>query len=85
MFFQLKLGYDSSTKGGSFGNKLSYIFFLDKLGKVGSFKIKFGGEVFMSVNKGTANPASKSLFPTYNENEKYVMLERDLFPDRKLL
>ena len=39
----------------------------------------------MSVNKGTANPACKFLFPTYAENEKYVMLERDLFPDRKLL
>ena len=30
----------------------------------------YNGEIFMSVHKGTANPASKSLFPTYTENEK---------------
>ena len=30
----------------------------------------FNGEIFMSVHKGTANPTSKSLFPTYTENEK---------------
>ena len=32
----------------------------------------FNGEIFMSVHKGTANPASKSLFPTYTENEKMI-------------
>ena len=30
----------------------------------------FNREIFMSVHKGTANPTSKSLFPTNTENEK---------------
>ena len=28
----------------------------------------------MSVLKGTANPASQSLFPTYTENEKNMVI-----------
>ena len=32
----------------------------------------------MSVHKGTANPSSKSLFPTYTENEKNMVIKKKL-------
>ena len=39
----------------------------------------------MSVNKGTANPASKSLFPTYTENEKNMVIKKMNMQKREIL